>query len=292
MKGVSTTNKFKTVLKSILFVPANDLRKTEKALQSGADAVTLDLEDAVTYSQKEAARQCLETSLKKKAGKTVFIRINPVDSPYILKDLQSVAGLDIDAIMLAKTAGPEDIKKVDWLLGLLEGQQNIPTGSVKLIPFIESCLGILKALEIAAASPRIAALALGGVDLSQELGISYPAKSAGLLQARSALILASRAAELEAPLDTVYPALKDGEGLKREAEIARDLGFQGKLAVHPAQVDIINTAFSPTPEELEYARRVVEAFTASEAAGSAVIQLDGKMIEYPIYNRAKKLLGL
>ncbi len=194
--------------------------------------------------------------------------------------------------MVAKAESAADIEKIDWLLGLLEEKKGATPGKTRLIPFIESSSGIMRAAEIASCSPRVTALAFGGVDFSQELGLRYPAESEGLHFARSQLVLASRQAGIDPPLDTVFPDIKNVAKLESEAGIARKLGFQGKLVIHPAQVEPVNRAFTPGPDEIDYARRVVAAFEEAENAGTAVIQVDGKMVEYPIVKRAREILRL
>lgn len=278
-------------MRSILFTPGDDSRKIEKAFKAGADAVTLDLEDAVAYSRKEAARETVREILRQPAPVPVFIRVNSTSTDYILDDLKAVAGLPAAGLMLAKTECAEDLRKVDWLLSLLETGQGLTRGSTPLIPFVETPGAIIRAAEIAG-GPRVRCLAFGGVDFSQELGLNYPAESDGLFLARSQLALASRAAGIEPPLDTVFPDIKNTGKLASEAGVARKLGFQGKLIIHPAQIEPVNSVFSPTPEELEYARKVIAAFEEAEAGGRAVIQVDGKMIEYPIVRRARLILSL
>lgn len=279
------------MLRTVLFSPANDERKAGKAMSSGADAVTLDLEDAVAYSQKGAARDILRSILSRPPAVTLFIRVNSAGSKYILDDLEAVVGLPIDGLMLAKAESADEVLRVDWLLGLIEQKKGLPAGKTRLIPFIESSGGITRATEIAPCTPRIKALAFGGVDFSQHLGLRYPAESDGLFFARSQLVVASGSAGLEPPLDSVFPDIRDIPRLESEATIARKLGFQGKLVIHPAQVDPVNRAFTPTKEELEYASKVVDAFEQAEGSGNAVIQVGGKMVEYPIYRRAIALLN-
>ena len=278
------------MLRSILFAPANDAKKISKAMTCGADAITLDLEDAVAYSQKEAARETLKSVLSHPPTTKLFVRINSAGSKYILDDLEAVIGLPVDGLMLAKAESAGEVMKVDWLLDLLEDRKGITPGKTGIIPFIESAGGILRSTEIAACTPRIKALAFGGVDFSQEQGLRYPSESDGMLIARGQLVLASRSAGIAPPLDTVFPDIKNISKLEYETEIARKIGFQGKLVIHPAQVEPVNRIFSPTPEEIEYARKVVDAFDEAEGSGTAVIQLEGKMVEYPIYRRAKDLL--
>ncbi|KJS02085.1 MAG: citrate lyase subunit beta [Peptococcaceae bacterium BRH_c4a] len=278
------------MLRTVLFSPANDAKKASKALTCGADAVTLDLEDAVAYSQKESARGILRSVLSQPPPIKLFVRINSAGSKYILDDLEAVVGLPVDGLMLAKAESAGEVMKVDWLLGLMEERKGITPGITGIIPFIESAGGILSAAEIAACSPRIKALAFGGVDFSQELGLRYPAESDGLLFARGQLVIACRSAGIAPPLDTVFPDIKNTAKLESEAEIARKMGFQGKLVIHPAQVAPVNHIFTPAPEEIAYARKVVAAFDEAEGSGTAVIQVEGKMVEYPIYRRARELL--
>lgn len=281
------------MMRTVLFSPANDPKKAGKAMASGADAVTLDLEDAVAYSQKDAAREALREVLSHAPPVKLFVRVNSTGSRYILDDLMAVADLPVDGLMVAKAESAGDLQKIDWLLSLLEDKKGVPPGKkIRLIPFIESPGGIMKAAEIASATPRVAALAFGGVDFSQELGLRYPAESEGLLFARSQLVLASRQAGIDPPLDTVFPDIKNLEKLWAEAETARKLGFQGKLVIHPSQVDPVNRVFTPGREEINHARKVVAAFEEAEQSGTAVIQVDGKMIEYPIVRRAKEILKI
>lgn len=279
------------MLRTVLFSPANDERKAGKAMLSGADAVTLDLEDAVAYSRKEAARESLRSILSQPPPVKLFIRVNSAASKYILADLEAVVGLPVNGLMLAKAESAVEVLKVDWLLGLIEEKKGLPAGKTNLIPFIESAGGIIRACEIAACTPRIKALAFGGVDFSQELGLRYPSESDGIFFARSQLVLASKNAGIDPPLDTVFPDIKNTARLESDACFARKLGFQGKLVIHPAQVEPVNRAFTPTPEEIEYARKVVAAFGKAEGSGTAVLQVDGKMVEYPIYRRSRSLLS-
>jgi citrate lyase subunit beta/citryl-CoA lyase len=261
-------------------------------MTSEADAITLDLEDAVAYSQKVAARESLKEILSVSPAKKTFVRINGASSPYILDDIDAVTGLPLEGIMLAKADSAEEVLRVDWLLGLMEHKKGLPPGKIRLIPFIESSRGMLNAPEIASCTSRIKALAFGGVDFSQELGLRYPAESEGLFFARSQLVIASSVAGIEPPLDTVYPDIRNVAMLEPEAEIARKAGFQGKLVIHPTQVAPVNRVFTPTAQEIEYARKVVAAFDEAENSGTAVIQVEGRLVEYPIYRRALEILGL
>lgn len=280
------------MLRTVLFCPANDQKKALKAMASDADAIALDLEDAVAYSQKNTAREMLTELLSQPPSKKVFVRINAADSKYILDDILSVVSLPLDGLMLAKVKSPEDVLNVSWLLGLIEKKRGITPGKTRLIPFIESSHGVLSATEIASCSHRIMFLAFGGVDFSQEIGLRYPEESEGLFFARNQLILASFSAGINPPLDTVFPDIKNPKKLRLEAETARTLGYQGKLVIHPVQISPVNQAFTPTEEEINYARQILAVFYKSEQDGKAVAQIKGKMIEYPHIKRAKELLKI
>ncbi|MBE3587855.1 MAG: CoA ester lyase [Thermoanaerobacteraceae bacterium] len=277
-------------LRTLLFTPGSDSRKGEKAFTTEADAVILDLEDAVAPAQKEAARLTVRQTLGRPRPVPVFVRINGVQSPHILRDLQAVVDLPVQGLMLAKAESAEDVRRVDWLLGLLEQEHGLPVGGIKLIPFVESARGIARAEEIAAA-PRVFCLAFGGNDYATDLGVSFSPEGDELFYARSRLVVASRSAGIDPPLDTVNPDFRDIPALAADARRAKRLGFQGKLVIHPAQVAPVNEVFTPSAEEISWAQRVVEAFARAEAAGSGVIQVEGQMVELPIVRRAEKILA-
>ncbi|AEG16261.1 CoA ester lyase [Desulfofundulus sp. TPOSR] len=277
-------------LRTLLFTPGDDPRKGEKAFAAGADAVILDLEDAVAEAQKERARQQIRQTLSIPRPVPVFVRINGASSPHILPDLQTVVDLPVEGLMLAKAESGEEVRRVDWLLSLLEQQHQLPVGKIKIIPFVESARGISRAGEIAAA-PRVSCLAFGGNDYTMDIGVPYSRDGEELFFARSQLVVASRAAGIAPPLDTVNPDFRDISFLVEDARRARKLGFQGKLVIHPAQVAPVNEVFTPGDEEIAWAEKVVEAFARAQAAGSGVIQVEGKMVELPIVRRAEQLLA-
>lgn len=275
----------------ILFAPGVDRKKITKAFSLGTDAVVLDLEDAVAISEKDNARSVVQEIINTGALPAAFIRVNGVQTQYILKDLQTAVHAKVLGIMLAKAESREEVRMADWLIGLLEEERGITRGTIELIPFIESARGIENAAEIAAACPRVKRLALGGNDYTADTWTTYSEEGTELFYARSKLIVASSAAGIDPPIDTVSPYIKNTESLRQDAMRARKMGFQGKLVIHPAQIEPVMSVFSPTVEEIETARRVVAAFEEAEASGTGVIQLDGKMIEYPIVNRARQILS-
>jgi citrate lyase beta subunit len=263
--------------RSLLFAPGNDERKLEKALAAGADAVVADLEDAVPATEKEAARTVARRVLGDAAtASLVAMRVNAAGTEHWGADLQAVADLELDALVLPK-ATPEAV-------GAL-GPDGPP-----VVAIVETALGVRHAYETARL-PRVAALVLGAVDLGLELGLEPRADGQEVLYARSRLVLESAAAGLRSPFDLVHVDTRDDEGLEAEARLARSLGFRGKACIHPAQVAIVNRVFSPTGEERERARRVVEAYERGLADGRGAVALDGEMIDLPVVERARRILA-
>jgi citrate lyase beta subunit len=263
--------------RSLLFAPGNDERKLEKALAAGADAVVADLEDAVPATEKEAARTVARRVLGGAAtASLVAVRVNAAGTEHWGADLQAVADLELDALVLPK-ATPEAV-------GAL-GPDGPP-----VVAIVETALGVRHAYETARL-PRVAALVLGAVDLGLELGLEPRADGQEVLYARSRLVLESAAAGLRSPFDLVHVDTRDNEGLEAEARLARSLGFRGKACIHPAQVAIVNRVFSPTGEERERARRVVEAYERGLADGRGAVALDGEMIDLPVVERARRILA-
>jgi citrate lyase subunit beta/citryl-CoA lyase len=280
-----------SIYRTILFAPANDLRKAGKALMLEADGVVLDLEDAVATSEKRKARITIQEALNLPHKGRVFIRVNSARSNFILGDLLAVVGSSkIDGIVLAKAESAEEVRWVDWLITKLEQERELPKDQLELIPFIESARAVLDSYVIASACPRVHRLFFGGIDYLLDICASYSKEA--LFFARSQLVISSRAAGIESPVDTVYPDFKDIEGLVADARLARQIGFQGKLVIHPGQVNPVNEVFMPSADEIEWAGKIISAFEEAEASGIAVIQIDGKMIEYPVVNRARQVLAL
>ncbi|GAA1000092.1 CoA ester lyase [Acrocarpospora macrocephala] len=259
--------------RSLLFVPADDRRKVARAWTSGADAVVLDLEDAVAPARKDAARQLVSEVLP--AAALLILRVNGTDTPWAAEDLRMLDGLSVDAVMLPK-ASPESLVAL--------GDEGPP-----VIALIETAAGLRRAYEIASHT-RVVALALGGADLGAELGWAEDPAAAELLHARSVLVVDSAAAGIRAPFDVVHLAVGDPDGARVEAEQARRLGLGGKLCIHPRQVPVVNTAFAPSQREREQAARVVQALDEAMDLGSAVAVVDGKLVDAPVARRARATL--
>ena len=195
-------------------------------------------------------------------------------------------------IILPKVESPDDLRRADTLLQELETQHGLASGSVDVIPIIETALAVQRAYDIAASGTRVKRLAFGAGDFTRDIGVAWSRREIESQYARSALVIASRAAGLEPPLDTVWVDLRDQRGLTHSARTAKQLGFQGKMAIHPSQVEPINTVFSPSAAEIDFATRVVDAFSQAEADGLASIQLDGQFIDYPIVESAQRVLAM
>jgi citrate lyase subunit beta/citryl-CoA lyase len=300
-------NRRNVILRSMLYAPANHPRHAAKALAGTADAAILDLEDAVAAEQKQAARNAVRQLLRDRpagehpAGRpAVFVRINALGTPHAYQDLLAAVLPGVHGILLPKVESPREVATADWMLTQLERERGLEAGAVQLVPTVETASGLSHLDAIAVASPRVRRLTFGAADFALDTGMALASGDApadavanqALLWAKLQLVVASRAARLDAPLDTVYFELGDADGFLREAEQARRLGFQGKTCIHPSQVELANQAFSPTGEEIAQAKRTLEAFDGAIASGSAAIQLDGRMIDYPIAERARRVLEL
>jgi citrate lyase subunit beta / citryl-CoA lyase len=279
--------------RSLLYVPGDKEAMLAKAPGRGADGLILNLEDAVAPANKALARERVAHALRTLdfgAAETI-VRINPPDTDTGYRDLIALVPLGPRAILLPKVAAAEEVRYVAWTIERLEAMHSLPPGRVKVMCMIESAAGVLHAPEIAACHERVAALILGAADLSTEIGCEVTPDGRALLTAASRLILAARAAGIAA-IDTPYMKLDDPEGLARSSRMARELGFDGKSAIHPAQVAAINAAFSPTMEQVAWARRVFELAPDGDAGKLGAAVLDGQLIETPHLARAKRILAL
>ncbi len=279
-------------LRSLLFVPGNKTRFLEKARTVPADAVILDLEDAVAPGEKVAARTTVRQALE--AGPfqaRVIVRVNAWDTGLVEDDLAGALAPLAWAVCLPKVESASDIERLVALLCSWEADHGRAEGSIAVLAMIETARGVLNAYSIAQASRRLRALCLGGEDLARDLGAVRTPHGLELAYARAHLVVAARAAGCLA-IDTVYTNLNDEPGFMAEATQARQLGYSGKLLIHPSQIEPAHRAFSPSAEEIAWARRVVEAFEAAVARGEGVIALEGKMIDRPVVARAQEVLAL
>jgi citrate lyase subunit beta/citryl-CoA lyase len=277
-------------LRSFLFAPGNHARRVEKALSLDADAVILDLEDAVATALKPATREAVAAALTRKRRGLLFVRINAADTEFCYGDLVTIVRPDLDGVILPKVESAAGLATIDWLLAQLERDRGLPAGGIDLIPIIETACGLDRLGAILAAGTRVRRVAFGAGDFTLDVNMTWSRSESELAPARAAIVTASRAAGLEAPLDTVWVDLGDRDGLEASARTALGLGFQGKMCIHPDQIAVVNRVFTPSESEIAFAERVDAAFAKAEAEGSAAIQLDGKFIDYPIVYRAQRML--
>jgi citrate lyase subunit beta/citryl-CoA lyase len=278
------------LLRSFLFAPGNHPRRVEKALTLDADAVILDLEDAVATAEKVATRAAIAAVLTTPRSGLLYVRVNAADTEFCCGDLVAVVRPGLDGIILPKVESPATLATIDWLLLQLERERGLEEGAIDLIPIIETARGLTHLDAILASGTRVKRIAFGAGDFTLDVNMQWQRDEAELAYARARIVTASRAAGLEAPLDTVWVDLQDSEGLEASVRIALAYGFQGKMCIHPNQVPVVNRVFTPSEDEIAFAERVAAAFAKAEAAGVASIQLDGKFIDYPIVYRAQRLL--
>lgn len=280
------------VLRSLLAVPGTVLRFIEKAHERGADLVCLDLEDSVPPAEKPNARQVVREALPKmpRSGYLLYVRVNALETGLLEEDLAAVVGPALDGISLPKTHTPEIVRQVDAYLTALEKERGLPVGKTKIIPWIETALGLVNAYQICSASPRVLGASFGGEDFATDMDVQRTKASKEIEYARFVIVTACRAARVH-PIDTPEPDYTDLAHLEQDSRFARSLGYRGKFCIHPSQVEVCNRVFAPTPAEVEQARRVVVAYEDGERQGLGAMSLDGVMIDRPIYIRALHLLA-
>jgi citrate lyase subunit beta/citryl-CoA lyase len=278
-------------LRSLLFVPGNKDNMLEKALNFKPDIFIPDMEDSVPTGEKENARNLIAKYLPKlaKSGVPIIPRVNSLDTEWAVDDMTAVVGPYIYGISIGKINSPADIKRVSEHLSILERKAGLNEGHIKMIPWLESAKAIIHCYEICLASKRLVGVAFGGEDFTHDMGIGRLEDESEVSFARNQLCIAARAAEIPA-LDTPYFLFKNEDGLRTNSLIAKQYGFKGKFAIHPAQIDGINDAFSPSEEEIKHAHRVVKVFEEAERTGRGSTSLDGKVIDVPVVKRARALL--
>lgn len=280
-------------LRSLLFVPGDKPKMIQKSWTLGSDAIIFDLEDAVAESAKVEARENVRTALETAVGvgACAFVRINSGQTPDWQADVKAVTGKNLHGIVMPKCGSPTDVVSVARLVQERERAIRLTAGSIRLLLQIESARGLLEARRLVKSSRRVVALLLGAEDFCSDMRITRTKEGQELLYARSHLATCARAQDCIA-IDTIYPYFDDPEGLVRETQVAKRLGFSGKLAIHPKQVPMIHSAFAPTDDEVREARKVLEAFADAQARGAGVISMAGKMIDKPMVERACQVIAL
>ncbi|MEG3061284.1 MAG: CoA ester lyase [Comamonas sp.] len=282
-------------MRSLLFVPAHDARKLAKALECGADALILDLEDAVPQADKARARgMCAEFVAAHQARMPLIVRVNAASTGMLLDDLAAVVRARPYGIMLPKCAGNADLLQVDAYLSALEAREGIAQGTLRVLPIVtETAAAMLQMGSYGAASPRLCGMLWGGEDLAADIGAvanknAQGAYTAPYVLARTLTLLGASAAQVAA-VDAVYTNFRDPDGLREEATQALRDGFSGKAAIHPDQVAVINAAFTPDDKDVARAHEVIAAFDANPHTGA--ISLHGQMLDRPHYRSAQRVLA-
>lgn len=256
------------------------------------DCLVYDLEDSVPLAEKDAARHLVYNLIKyqRPAGKYVIVRVNGIYSDYIDEDLEAAVRCRPDAIRIPKVEYAKEVKRIDERISEIEEAAGIEHGSIELWCNIESYLGVLNAQEIATASERVVALALGAEDFTASMRSTRTKAGAEIFYARNAVLMACRFAGVEA-VDAVFSDINDIEGLKNDVALTKNLGFDGKTVVHPRQIDVVNAAFTPSAKEIRYAKRVLEAVEEGKREHKGAVTLDGGMIDKPMELRARTTLA-
>lgn len=279
--------------RSMLFLPGNTPNIIVNGDALGADNIILDLEDAVSPAEKDAARILVRSAIQSLGfrGVEITVRINSIDTPYWKDDLDEMVPLRPALIMPTKVGSAADVMAVDDYIASVEKKCGLPDRSVKLIPLIETAAGLENAYGIASASPRVAAIFLGAEDLTADLRCPRTKEGTEIFYARSRMVSAGRAAGVDV-YDTPFTDVNDDEGTLADARFARSMGFSGKASISPRHVRAINEAFSPTQAEIDYAAEVLEAIRQAKEQGRGAISLRGKMIDAPIVLRARQTIAM
>lgn len=282
----------KRLRRTMLFIPGNNPGMLQNAGILGADSIIFDLEDAVSLQEKDSARILVSKAIREVdfGNCEVVVRINPLNSPYGRADLEAIAAARPDTIIIPK-ADAEQIQLAAVMLDALESVNEIKSGMTKLIPLIESAYGLETIAEVIRSSSRNVAILFGGEDYTADMGVRRSKAGEEIFYARNRVATACKAFALDA-IDTPFTDVDDLSGLSEDTLKARDLGFTGKAAINPRQVDAIHRAFAPQTQEIDYALRVIEAKLIAEKEGKGVFSLDGKMVDAPIINRATQTLEL
>lgn len=275
--------------RSMLFIPGNNPGMLQNGGVFGADCVILDLEDAVAPTEKDAARFLIAHALRTVdyGCSEKVIRINPLDT-FAAEDIKAVVPCGPDTILVPKVESADDIRAAVQMIAAAELPGQNP---VKIIALLETPRGIIEAYNIAKADPRVVGLALGAEDYTAGLGAMRTKEGTEIFTARTIVVNAAAAADVQS-IDTPYTDANDEDGLLADTELAKQLGFKGKLSINPRQIDVIHTVFNPSEKDIEWAEQVIQAIRKAESEGSGVASLNGKMVDLPVVNRAERTLQL
>ncbi|MBB6215238.1 citrate lyase subunit beta/citryl-CoA lyase [Anaerosolibacter carboniphilus] len=283
----------KKLRRTMLFCPASEPKMFFNTPIYNPDCIIFDLEDAVAYSEKDSARDLLCEAIQSIDYKDIeiFVRVNPLYTEFGEIDVKEVVKAGVRNIRLPMCETPEDVKRLSLLLDEVEKENQIELGSVKIQCAIETPKGVLNALAIATASPRVVAISFGAEDFTRTLGVDRTKTAKELTHARAYIVLAASVANVDA-IDTVWADISDIEGFKEETRDAKILGFSGKSCIHPSQVKEVHRIFTPTENEIEKSLRIIQAAKEAEEKGLGVITVDGKMVDKPVIQKAERIIDL
>ena len=279
-------------VRSMLFTPGDRIDMIEKAVRSGTDAVIVDLEDAVSVDKKPQARDNLVDLPESPVP--YYVRTNGPETEQFWDDVLAAGAAPIVGVIIPKAESANVVSQVDGALTVLERANGREPGAIGIIPLVESAVGVRETFDMCVVSDRVESVLFGGGeqgDLVADLGVEWTPEGTGLMQARSQVLLAARAAGIPYPMEAVYMDFRNLDGLRVESEIARTLGYVGKVAIHPAQVPVINEVFTPPQDVVAYQRKVLAAFEEAEAEGKASIAVDGKMVDYAVARVARTTIA-
>ena len=279
--------------RSMLYIPGNNPAMIQQGGVYGADSILLDLEDAVALNQKDAARTLVRNMIKVVDfyDAEVCVRVNHLSTPFGLADLEEIVPLQPSAIRYPKTESPEEVAELLKIIERIEDKHGLPHNKMTLHAMIETAMGVQNVFNIASMFSRVDAITIGGQDLTADMNIVYTPDGVGIDFARKRIVMAAKASHIDV-IDTVFPDVNDEEGLRRETEYAKKIGFTGKAVINPRQIDIIHDVFTPTEEEIRKAYHIVKEFKMNTAAGIGVFAIDGKMVDAPVVSRAEYILKL
>jgi citrate lyase beta subunit len=277
--------------RALLYMPGDDRRKIEKATTLGVDCVCMDMEDGVAITQKTEARAVIAGAMKElDFGRSErCIRINSVGSGLEKYDLAAAVATNPEAVVVPKVETAQQVRAISEYIEIYERSSRMPVGTIRMLIGVETAKGILNLKDIAESDRRLEAIIFGAEDYAASIGATRTKEAMEVLYARSAVVTACAAHDLQA-IDMVYIDFRDVDGLRLEAQQAAGLGFSGKQIIHPNQVAPVQAAFTPSPEAIAYAQRVIEAFITSQKEGKGAFALDGKMIDMPLLKNAQKVL--
>lgn len=278
--------------RTMLFMPGNNPGMLQDAAILGSDSIILDLEDAVSLTEKDSARILVREAIKNVdySGVEVVVRINPIGTEFSGEDINVIARVKPDALMVPK-ATEDDLIEISRRLNEIEKEESFEAKAIKLIPIVESAYGVENVYSIIKASDRVVAVLLGGEDLTSDMGVKRTKEGNEISYARNRVAVACKAMRVDG-IDTPFTDTNDFDGLRKDTLLAKSLGMTGKASINPRQIDTIHQVYAPTEAEIIHAQRVLDAMEEAEREGKGVFSLDGKMVDAPVISRAKTTIDL